>query len=223
MQVKNLKILIIIPARKNSKRLKNKNLLKIKKKSLIQKTIDTAIKITNKKNIIVSTDSKKILKIAKQNQVLAPWLRPKKLSTDNISTEKVVLHALNWFEKNFGKVNCLLLLQPTSPFRRIKSIRNGLHLFSKNKDYSIISIKNINSSTNFFKMNKKNYKLSNIKKKNKNCFEPNGSFYIINPKDLKIQKTFYIKKLKGLVLNSKKENIDIDNFYDLKTARSIKK
>ncbi len=223
MQLKNLKILIIIPARKNSKRLKNKNLLKINKKSLIQRTIDVAIKITNKKNIIVSTDSKKILKIAKKNQILAPWLRPKKLSTDKISSEKVVLHALNWFEKNFEKVNCVLLLQPTTPFRKIETIRNGLHLFSKNRNYSIISVKNVNSSMSFFKMNKKNLELSNNKKQNKDYFRPNGSFYIINPKILKLQKTFYIKRLKGLVLKSKRENIDIDDFYDLKTARSIKR
>jgi CMP-N,N'-diacetyllegionaminic acid synthase len=222
MQLKNLKILIIIPARKNSKRLKNKNLLKIKKKSLIQRTIDIAINITNKKNILVSTDSKKILKIAKKNKILAPWLRPKKLSTDKISSEKVVIHALNWYEKNFEKVNCVLLLQPTTPFRKIESIRSGLNLFSKNKNYSIISIKNINSSISFFKINKKNSKLSNIKKLNKDYFEPNGSFYIINPKILKLQKTFYIKKLKGVVLKSKRENIDIDDFYDLKTARLIK-
>ena len=75
---KNLKILIVIPARKNSKRLPNKNLLKVNKKSLIQRTIDIAKQITDKENIIISTDSSKIQKIAKQNQINVPWLRPKK-------------------------------------------------------------------------------------------------------------------------------------------------
>ena len=82
MQEKNLKILIVIPARKNSKRLPNKNLLKVNKKSLIQRTIDIAKQITDKENIIISTDSSKIQKIAKQNQINVPWLRPKKLSSD---------------------------------------------------------------------------------------------------------------------------------------------
>ena len=77
MQEKNLKILIVIPARKNSKRLPNKNLLKVNKKSLIQRTIDIAKQITDKENIIISTDSSKIQKIAKQNQINVPWLRPK--------------------------------------------------------------------------------------------------------------------------------------------------
>jgi len=70
MRKKNLKILIIIPARKNSKRLKNKNLLKINNKSLIQRTIDEAKKIVPNKNILVSTDSKIILKIAKKNKII---------------------------------------------------------------------------------------------------------------------------------------------------------
>ena len=99
MQEKNLKILIVIPARKNSKRLPNKNLLKVNKKSLIQRTIDIAKQITDKENIIISTDSSKIQKIAKQNQINVPWLRPKKLSSDKASSENVVLHALNWYEK----------------------------------------------------------------------------------------------------------------------------
>ena len=219
----SLKILIIIPARKNSKRLKNKNLLKNNNKSLIQRTIEVSKKIVPTKNILVSTDSKMVLKIAKKNKVLAPWLRPKKLSTDNISSERVIIHALKWFENKVEKINCLLLLQPTSPFRKISSILKGLRLFSKNRNYSILSLRKINfSEKDFFLFNKKNFSL--LKKNNyqDNFYcKPNGSFYIICPKVLKKKKTFYIKKLKGIVLKSKKENIDIDNIYDLKIARSI--
>lgn len=220
---KKKKFLAVITARERSKRLKNKNILKVNKRSLVQRTIDIAKKIANKDNILVSTDSKKILEIAKKNKVLAPWLRPKELSSDKISSEKVIIHALNWFEKNVKKVNCLLLLQPTSPFRNKKSIERGLRLFKKYRNYSIISLNKISSTYNLFYMNKKSYSLSNIVNQNNSYYKPNGSFYIIDPKILKIKKTFYIKKLKGLVLKSQKENIDIDNFYDLKVARSIRK
>ena len=220
MQEKKLKILIVIPARKNSKRLENKNLLKINKKSLIQRTIDIAKQITNKENIIISTDSSKILKIAKQNKIIAPWLRPKKLCSDETSSEKVVLHALNWYEKNVKKINCLLLLQPTSPFRKKNSILRGLNLFKKDRNFSIISIGKVLNSYKFFLMKKNLQLLNNFNKKN-NFYKPNGSFYVIDPSILRSKKTFFIKKLKGLVLKSKKENIDIDNIYDLKAARSI--
>ena len=223
MQKKDLKILVIIPARKNSKRLKNKNLLKVNKKSLIQRTIDIAKQITDKENIIISSDSSKIQKIAKKNQIIAPWLRPKKLSSDKVSSERVVLHALDWYEKNFKKVNCLLLLQPTSPFRKKSSILKGLNLFKKNKKFSIVSIGKVdNANLNKIFFIKKKYELSNIFHQKHNFYKPNGSFYIIEPSILRSQKTFFIKKLKGLVLKFKKENIDIDDIYDLKAARSIK-
>ena len=59
-----MKNLIIIPARKNSKRVKNKNLVKVLKKPLIFWTIKYAKKF-NKKNydVVVSSDCSKIKKI----------------------------------------------------------------------------------------------------------------------------------------------------------------
>jgi len=53
------KLLIIIPARKGSKRLKNKNVLKLGSKSLVEKTIIFAKKLVTKNQIILSSDSKK--------------------------------------------------------------------------------------------------------------------------------------------------------------------
>ena len=53
-----MKNIIIIPARKGSQRLKNKNLLKIKNKTLVEKTIDFSIKIKKVDKIIVSSDNK---------------------------------------------------------------------------------------------------------------------------------------------------------------------
>ena len=58
-----MKNLIIIPARRNSKRIKNKNLIKVLNKPLIFWTIKYAKKF-NKKNydIVVSSDCNKIKK-----------------------------------------------------------------------------------------------------------------------------------------------------------------
>ena len=57
--------LILILARKNSKRLKNKNIKKLNSKPLILWTINFAKKINRTNNILVSSDSLKIIKIAK--------------------------------------------------------------------------------------------------------------------------------------------------------------
>ena len=61
--------IIFIFVRKNSKRIVNKNLKKINNKSLIEITIDQAKKISNVKEILISTDDERIKKIAKKKTV----------------------------------------------------------------------------------------------------------------------------------------------------------
>jgi CMP-N-acetylneuraminic acid synthetase len=64
-------ILFIIPARKNSIRLKNKNIRKIGGRTLVQWSIDFALSLKNYfLDIVVSTDSEKIIKISKENSIL---------------------------------------------------------------------------------------------------------------------------------------------------------
>ena len=95
-----MKILVLILARGGSKRLKNKNILKLKNKPLIFWTIKFARKLPNVANILVSTDDKKIANFARFYKAFVPWLRPKKLSTDKATSESVAIHASNWYEKN---------------------------------------------------------------------------------------------------------------------------
>ena len=57
----------IIPARSGSKRIKNKNIKLLQNKPLINWTIDLAVKSKVFINIIVSSDSQKILKVVKKN------------------------------------------------------------------------------------------------------------------------------------------------------------
>mgnify|MGYP003688411169 CR=1 FL=1 len=57
--------LTLIPARKNSQRIKNKNLRKYNGISLIDKTIIDALKIRANNSIIVSSDDERILNRSK--------------------------------------------------------------------------------------------------------------------------------------------------------------
>ena len=91
-------ILTIIPARSGSKGVKNKNIKLINGKPLIYWTIKEAKK-SKLSQIIVSTDSKKILRISKKFGADVPFLRPKKISKDNTEMTDVLKHALNFFYK----------------------------------------------------------------------------------------------------------------------------
>ena len=86
------KILVIIPARGNSKRLKNKNILSIKGLPMFLYVAQKILKSKNKLRIIVSSENSKILKICEDNNI--EFLkRPKYLSTDEIEKQDVIVHA----------------------------------------------------------------------------------------------------------------------------------
>ena len=92
-------IACIITARKNSKRIKNKNLLKLDNLDLVSHSIIHAQK-TKKINFIgVTSDSaEEILKIAKKRGVI-PIKRPKKLSSNYSKSENAIIHAYNFLLK----------------------------------------------------------------------------------------------------------------------------
>ena len=76
MKTINNDFICIIPARSGSKGLKNKNLLKINGIPLVLWPINSAKKVKFIKKIVLSSDSKKILNIAK-NKKIDLNLRPK--------------------------------------------------------------------------------------------------------------------------------------------------
>ena len=76
-------IVSFIFARGGSRELKNKNLLKFKKTSLIGNSILQSKKSRYIKRTFVSTDNKKIAKEAKKNNAEIPFIRPKYLATSN--------------------------------------------------------------------------------------------------------------------------------------------
>ena len=114
------KIICLIPVKHNSKRLKFKNFLKIQKKSLLERSINTARKSKLFSEIFISTDSKYAKKIATHKKLSIPFFRPKKLSW--ISTLRAILYTINYFDL-FSKVMlCCIII--TNPFtsRSLKSI-----------------------------------------------------------------------------------------------------
>jgi len=75
-------IYALIPARSDSKRIKNKNILKLNNKNLIEISVEQALKTKEIDKVFVSTDSKKYQKISIAAGALAPYLRKKKISKD---------------------------------------------------------------------------------------------------------------------------------------------
>ena len=127
-----MSIIALIPARTGSKSIKNKNIKKLRNKYLILYPIETAKKIKLISKIIVSTDSKKIAKIAKKGGAEVPFLRPKKISKNNSLDIEYIKHFINKMNIT-NKKTIIVILRPTTPIRDYKLIKKAIIEFKSNK------------------------------------------------------------------------------------------
>jgi CMP-N-acetylneuraminic acid synthetase len=189
--------LAIILARKDSKRLKNKNILKFGRQPLISRTIKNLKKIKHLfKDIVVSSDSKKIEKISKKEKVLF-IKRPKYLSNSSATSEKSTLHLIKIYQKKYAKINYVILCQPTSPLRRNVTIKKVINLSKNFPKKQIVGV--------------------DLKKK------PNGVIYLSPVKMLENGASFSARGFIPFVIKSKKESIDIDTKEDFLNAKKYLK
>ncbi len=220
------KILAIILARGGSKRLKNKNIKVLQNKPLINWTIDVATKSKKFCDIIVSSDSEKILKIAKSfNGKILTLKRSKKISNDKATSEVAIRHALKWYEKKFTQVHYIVLLQPTSPFRTLKTIKKCLKEIKNPKINIVITVKKMNSEgkqKRLFQLVKNKFCLEKrVFKQNKTKYITNGLLYLIKKSFFEKNKNLTPSRFKPVIINSKKENIDIDTINDWNYAQKF--
>ena len=128
-----MKVITIIPARANSKSIRNKNIKQFNGFPLIKYSIDYSIKSSLVNRTIVSTESQKIANIALKYGAEVPFLRPKKLALDYVQDYPVIKHALLKIEKLYDeKFDIIILLRPTSPLRPSNLIKNSINLLKKN-------------------------------------------------------------------------------------------
>ena len=116
-----------IPARKGSKSIKNKNLKLINNKSLVELTINQAKKSKLFKKIILSSDSRTIINLGNRKKILT-ILRPKQISSDKSLTDEALLHAVNYLYLQKIYFKNIVILQPTSPLRKLNTIKKFLKI-----------------------------------------------------------------------------------------------
>jgi CMP-N,N'-diacetyllegionaminic acid synthase len=128
----------IVPVRKRSKSIRNKNLILINKKPLVEYTFKEIAKSKLKKSFVL-TDSEKIKKIALKYKINTDYIRPSKVSKDTTSTAETLIHFLK-DKKIDNNFDYLVILQATSPLRSYKDINNAIEEFKKKKLTSLTSI-----------------------------------------------------------------------------------
>ena len=217
-----MKILCTICARGKSKGLKNKNIKKINGLPLISHTINHAQKSKIFDEIVVSSDSKKILTIAKSLGA-RPLKRPNSLSSDNAGKLDAIKHALKSIEKIDGeKYDIIIDLDVTSPLRKISDIKNALNLFREKKASLVMSatVSRKNPYFNQVYQRRNSVKLVKIDKSNYKrrqdapiIYDLNASIYVYKRNILIKSNTIFVNK-SFLYLMPQNRSFDIDSKSD---------
>tara|TARA_B100000787_G_scaffold163912_2_gene146050 strand:+ start:1397 stop:2089 length:693 start_codon:yes stop_codon:yes gene_type:complete len=223
-------MLAIIPARKGSKGLKNKNIKLINKKPLISYTIEAAIKSSKITEIFISTNDLRVIKIASSYNINTPFLRPNKLATDKSPAIEAYLDSIEKLNMNLKKkYRNFVVLLPTSPLRSVNDIDKAIEVFQKKKADSVISMSMSHQPIEWHKKISKNYKVDktfNSKKSVSNrqnlekTFVPNGSIYVFNYNFLKNSKNYYGNKTYAYIM-PKIKSYDIDDKTDFEIVKKF--
>ena len=126
----------LIPLRKRSIRIKNKNFIKIQKKPLFMFAAQQALNSRLISKVFISTDSNKI-KI--NNKKLFVIKRSKASTTKNASTEILIKEFLKKYSCDY-----LVLIQATNLFIKSKYLDKAIYKLIKNTKES--KFKNFNST-----------------------------------------------------------------------------
>lgn len=223
-----MKIVALICARGNSQGLKNKNLLKYKNTTLIGNSIKQAFRSKYIQRVVVSTDSKKIMKEAKKNNAEVPFIRPKKLSKNNSPEIDVWRHAIKFLNNN-KDIDLFVSVPTTAPLRKVEDIDRCITKAIR-EDLDIVFTGTMSSKNPFFNIVKlKKKKLYLASKSNKKifrrqdapkCFDLTTACYVFKPKYIMRIKNFLSGKT-GIVIIPKERAIDIDDIIDYKIARFL--
>ena len=122
------KPICFIGARGGSKGVLCKNIRQCAGKPLIGYTIESALKSKAFSHVIVSTDDEKIASIAKKFGADVPFMRPKKLATDNAGYSDALFHGINKLKSLGYEFEILTIRDCAVPFIRISDIVNSIDL-----------------------------------------------------------------------------------------------
>lgn len=226
-----MNIVALVPARKGSKGIPDKNLRLVAGQPLLAYTLKAAVASRKINRIIFSTDSEKMAEIATAYGAEIPFLRPKRLASDTACMVDVMKHCVRWLEINEGyRTDLLVTLYVTSPFRTAAQIDEAIQSFlgsdadclvsvsrEKHHPYWSLEIDENGRLRHAFDQGKTFYRRQDMPA----TYEQNGAIYIVRPKDLhKLDRRSMTEKTLPYVMNGP-SGLNIDEEQDLVLAQAL--
>jgi CMP-N,N'-diacetyllegionaminic acid synthase len=194
----------LIPARKGSTRVKNKNIAMLAGKPLILYTIEAAL-ASNLTQVFLTTDylpSEMPFDIPNGLQ----WIsRPKEAATDSASYKMYLIHFFN----THPEFDAVMLLQPTCPLRNKDDINKCIEIYLNSVKETLISVIEMGNKNKFYLPNAKSFGKATeiVQGENNNLLYRNSAIYICSKKYFINYNTIYARN--GML------------FYRMPMARSI--
>lgn len=217
----NKKVLAIIPSRKGSKRIKDKNKYEIKGKLLFQYSVDIAKASLYIDDVLISSDSQEIMDKAIALGCISNGLRPDELSGDYARIIDVILYELSKLREQYDAV---VLLQPTYPLRTREMLDKAIEKYFV-EEKSLITVVTAKEPVVFLREITEDGRLkkiidesSDIRSQDfKQYYRIIGSIYINNVKNIN----------SNIILNENEIpfevdeyfNVDIDNYSDIELLK----
>lgn len=214
-----------IPARKNSKRVKGKNLRDLNGKPLISHSIEYALNYLNPENIWVNTDDDMIIDLAKKYKVTT-YKRPDRLARDETLTSEVIVDFTEHLIRTGIKFNHIITLQPTNPIRSDTLLNSSIDKIMESKRKSLMSVSILHKKFGRIINDKylpMNYNIGQRHQDLEKLFYENGLIYISSKKGILEEKSHISKDVYPFITDEIGSQIDIDYEEDFKLAELIMK
>ncbi len=220
--INSYRVLAIIPARGGSKGVKRKNVRLAGGVPLIARTIREAKQSKYIDRIILSSDNDEIISCAKAEGCDVPFVRPAMLASDTASSVDVVVHAVEQLDDSY---EIIVLLQPTSPLRKVTDIDACIEKLMSNGTASVVSVTETDKSPYWmFKYDSGGRFLEpafefplNVSRRQDlpQCLVLNGAIYTIFTGEFMKKRSFILENTASHKM-SKRDSIDIDTEDDFK-------
>lgn len=220
----------LILARGGSKGVPRKNTYPLDNKPLIAYSIEAAQTSQMVDRVIVSTDDEEIAEISRSFGADIPFMRPTDLAQDDSSSMDVIIHAIQWLNKNEGYLpEYVLLLQPTSPLRIAIDIDCAIALAVQKDADGVVSVTDTPDHPYLAKQIAQDGRLADFIQKpdiyvNRQSLPPvyivNGAIYLAKREIILNKKTFYTENTYAYVMPADR-SLDIDTPWDMYLAELI--
>ncbi len=214
----------IIPARRGSKRIPDKNIKDFFGKPIIAYSIEAALDCNLYDEVMVSTDCELIKDVALQYGAKVPFIRSSINSNDFATTFDVIEEVIKWYSQNGIKYKEATCIYACAPFTTSNLLKYSFQLLEKGCDcvfpvlsYShpiqrAIEVKEDGKVVAFFEI-EDSARTQDFKK----AFHDAGMFYSFDVDKILLKKTLRTENTIAIEIDENRAH-DIDNENDWKLA-----